>query len=391
MNKKRSRKQFPMENEKKLREHHPIKQTPVREPVNKPLCPFCGLPIAKPRELAPHRPGEMPVGSCSCGAVYACDVTGHNLGAAFIEALVFGCNQDWDLAWGLLPEEDYLERLVEHYDYDSHLIVPEGFYEGRRVTGALYFVRLQADIREVTGPGVQRKLREAATPGADRPGDWHPAGARKYSKREITQLVKEYHFETLVDIARQDRRVLGDLQRLLCSGDALLRLQAADILGRAAAVYATGAPEIIANLLQRLLASVSDPGAASWGAVDAMGEIIANAPATFAGYIPQLYPFLEDKTLRPRVLRALGRIAGVKPGLLQRAALHFLTFLRDPDPETRGYAAWLLGILRTEAAREDLKGLLDDRQVVAVYHNGAIDEKTVGELAAAALDRLAGA
>lgn len=368
-----------------------MQQTPIKEPVSEPLCPFCGLPIAKPRDLATRRPGEMPVGSCSCGAVYACDVTGHNLGAAFIEALVFGCNQDWDLAWGLLPEEDYLEKLLEHYDYDSHLIVPEGVYEGRRVTGALYFVRLQPDIREVTGPGVQKKLREAATPAVDKPNNWHPAGVKKYGKREITQLVREYRHETLLDIARQDRRVLGDLQRLLCSGDALLRLQAADILGRAAAVYATGAPEIIANLLQRLLASVTDPGAAAWGAIDAIGEIIANAPSIFAGYIPQLYPFLGDKTLRPRVLRALSMIARVKPELLYRSALHFLAFLKDPDPETRGYSAWLLGILRTEAAREDLKGLLDDRQVVAVYHNGAINEKTVAELAAAALNRLAGA
>jgi hypothetical protein len=64
-------------------------------------------------------PHEMPVGSCSCGAVYACDETGHNLGSAMIEALVFGCNMDWDLAWGLLPEEDYLEKLVENYDLEG--------------------------------------------------------------------------------------------------------------------------------------------------------------------------------------------------------------------------------------------------------------------------------
>jgi len=80
--------------------------TSKKEPTREVTCPFCGKPIERPRELATHRPREMPVGSCTCGAVYAYDATGHNLGAAFVEALVFACNWDWDLAWGLLPEED---------------------------------------------------------------------------------------------------------------------------------------------------------------------------------------------------------------------------------------------------------------------------------------------
>jgi len=59
-----------------------------RQVIKKPTCPFCGIFIEKPKELSTRMPGEMPVGSCSCGAVYACDETGHNLGSAMIEALV---------------------------------------------------------------------------------------------------------------------------------------------------------------------------------------------------------------------------------------------------------------------------------------------------------------
>ena len=81
-----------------------------RDVIERPSCPFCGTLIEKPKELAVRMPHEMPVGACSCGAVYAFDVTGHNLGTAMIEALVFGCNGDWDLAWDLLPEEDYLQK-----------------------------------------------------------------------------------------------------------------------------------------------------------------------------------------------------------------------------------------------------------------------------------------
>ena len=105
---------------------------------------------------------EMPVGACDCGAVYACDVTGHNLGTAMIEALVLGCDGDWDLAWDLLPEEDYLTEEVTDYDYESHLVVHSRAYEGRNIRGVLYFIRLHRDIREVTQEGVKEKIRKTA-------------------------------------------------------------------------------------------------------------------------------------------------------------------------------------------------------------------------------------
>ncbi|NIR13136.1 MAG: PBS lyase, partial [Desulfobacterales bacterium] len=57
-----------------------------REIIAKPTCPFCGMVIEKPGELETETQTEMPVGKCSCGAVYACDVTGHNLGTALVEA-----------------------------------------------------------------------------------------------------------------------------------------------------------------------------------------------------------------------------------------------------------------------------------------------------------------
>ncbi|KYH32401.1 DVU0298 family protein [Neomoorella mulderi] len=352
----------------------------------KPTCPFCGLPVARPKEQVTRRPNEMPVGACSCGAVYACDITGHNLGAAFIEALVFGCNLDWDLAWGLLPEEDYLEKLVENYDYETHLIVPGGFYEGRRISGALYFVKLHPDILEVTRQGVQNKLARAAAISSQT--SKAPPGEKNFTKKEIEALVKEYQVEPLLNIARSDRRLIRELQRLLYAGDELLRFRAADILGKVAAVIAQKDPETIARLLQGLLTSVTDPGSSGWGAIDAAGAIIASLPETFAGYIPTLYQLLADTTLRPQALRAIGSIAKVKPGLIRPACLRFLPFLQDPDPATRGYTAWLLGNLRAATARDMLQGLQDDGQPVTFYDSGNLQKKTVAQLASEALARL---
>jgi HEAT repeat protein len=357
-----------------------------RELAFKPTCPFCGLPVARPKEQVTRRPNEMPVGSCSCGAVYACDVTGHNLGAAFIEALVFSCNMDWDLAWGLLPEEDYLEKVVENYDYETHLIVPDGFYEGRRISGALYFIKLHPDILEFTLQGVQKKLARAAAISSK--ASMAPPGEKRFTKKDIEALVKEYQVEALLKIATSDSRLIRDLQRLLYSGDELLRLRAAEILGKAAAIVAQKDPQTIARLLQRLLTSVTDPGASCWGAIDAAGAIIASIPETFAGYIPALYQLLTDTTLRPRALRAIGNIARVKPDLIRPASLRFLQFLQDPDAETRGYTAWLLGNLGATAARDMLEGLLKDGQPVTFYENGTLQKKTVGLLASEALARM---
>ncbi|WP_338832887.1 hypothetical protein MHLNE_16520 [Moorella humiferrea] len=354
-----------------------------------PTCPFCGLPIARPKEQTVHRPNEMPVGSCPCGAVYACDLTGHNLGAAFIEALVYSCNMDWDLAWGLLPEEDYQEKVIEKYDFDTHLIVPGGFYEGRKVSGALYFIKLQPDILEVTLNGKRQKKTQALPPEARFAGTIEATRpARKYTNKEIEELVREFRVEALLDIARTDLQIIRRLQRLLYSSDALMRFRAADILGKAAAVIAVRDAQIITGLLQRLLNAVTDPGACGWGAIDAAGAIIAHLPHTFAGYIPFLYQLLLDTGLRSQTLRALGTIAEARPDLIRPAALRFLPFLEDADPATRGYAARLLGNLVTTAARDKLLALRTDSHPVVLYANGSLQYTTVGELASAALAKL---
>ncbi|MGQ9498313.1 MAG: DVU0298 family protein [Desulfotomaculales bacterium] len=328
----------------------------------------------------------MPVGSCTCGAVYAYDVTGHNLGAAFVEALVFACNSDWDLAWGLLPGEDYLQKIVERYDGESHQIVPGGVYEGRRVAGALYFVRLHQDIREVTAEGVEKKLQRArpVSPGA---GARRP-GAKVLTKKEVEDLVKEYRVEPLLDAARRDKKVIRHLQRLLYADDRLFRWRAADILGRVSAVVAQEDPGAVATLLQGLFNYFEYSAASSWGAIDAIGEIIANAPDIFAGYIPALYQFLEDEMLRPNALRALGRIARERPDLVRRVAFRVLPYLHTPDPETRGYTVWLLGNLGMPEAGKALAAVQDDNAEIGIYEEGEIARKTVGLLAAEALAKI---
>lgn len=357
-----------------------------RDIFTKPSCPFCGMSIERPKELEVRMPTEMPVGSCSCGAVYTCDVTGHNLGTAMIEALVFGCNGDWDMAWDLLPEEDYLQEQVRNYDLESHLIVHGGVYKGRRIAGTLYFIRLQQDIREITAEGIQKRL-ERATPGFQE-SSARRRGKKSFSKKEVESLVKNYELEPLLNMAEQDKRIVRDLQRLLYSVDKLLRWKAAEFLGKVSAVIASYDPGAISRLLQRLFTAISDTASSGWGSLDAIGEIISNRPEQFAGYVPQLYQFLRDRALLPEVLRALGKIGGKKPDLIRKKAFHFIPLLQDPDPEIRAYATILLTNLGAHEARDDFKRLSDDIHKVEVYLNGQLKKPTVRQLASEALEKL---
>ncbi|MCL2336874.1 MAG: HEAT repeat domain-containing protein [Firmicutes bacterium] len=351
-----------------------------RVTTEKAACPFCGLPIERPGEAEADKRSEMPMGACSCGAVYAYDVSGHNLGAAFSEALVFSCAMDWDLAWDLLPDEDYLESLVEHYDIESHLLVPEGYLNGRKIPGALYFVRLHDDIREVTAAGVQKRLAQLKPLGQTARAPAPATAPPPLSKREIASLVGEYRLEPVLACAAANSRVLNDLQRLLYSGDELLRCRSADALGQAAAIISRRDSGPVAKLLHRLFTALDDTAASSWGAVDAAGEIIAAAPGIFSGYIPELYKYLADETMKPRVLRALGRIAETRPELLPKRPAYFVPFLQDQNPETRGYAAILLGRLNPGLAGEELTKLRTDAGELKIYAAGQLVPTTVGEL-----------
>lgn len=357
-----------------------------RKPFERPTCPFCGLNIERPKELNTRMPGEMPVGSCSCGAVYAYDATGHNLGTAMVDALVFGCNGDWDLAWDLLPEEDYLEKQVKNYDVETHLIFPGGAYEGRQVAGTLFFIRLHKDVREVTQEGAQRRL-ESATPISQRSGS-KKRTRKSFSKKEVEALVKEYKLDALLSIAERDQRIIRDLQRLLYSVEKGLRWRTADILGKVSALIAQKDPGTISKLLQGLFTAITDTAASSWGSIDAIGEIIRHSPEQFAGYMPQLYQFVKDRALLADVLRALGKIGAKQPDLIRKKSLYFIPLLQDRNPEIRGYAAVLLGSLGAQEAKDDLTKLREDTAVLEIYEDGGLEKRTIGQLASEALRKL---
>jgi hypothetical protein len=348
--------------------------------MTRPTCPFCGMQVQRPEEV-PSR--EMPMGVCSCGAVYACDVTGHNLGSAMIEALVHACTGDWDCAWDLTPDEDYLDKQLKNYDFETHNIIHAGVYEGRRIAGVLYFIRLNKPLVAKASP-VRTDRPVSPDPGSATP----KTRRRASSKQEVENLIRTYDLEPLLEMAAQDKRILRDVKRVLYSADKLFRWRAAEALGKICAVIATSDPGTISKLLQGLFTSVSDTASSSWGSVDAIGEIISALPDHFSGFLPQLVQISRDPALLPEVLRAMGKIGEIRPDLLRRYSYPMIPLLRNPDSEVRGYAAILLGHLKAYEAKADLTKLKDDMAPIDIYRAGQSEKTTLHQLATESLAKL---
>ena len=68
-----------------------------------PWCPFCGQKVGKATDSPERQMYEFPMGECQCGAVYACEATGHNVGAAMVETLLYACDGNSDFAWEAPP------------------------------------------------------------------------------------------------------------------------------------------------------------------------------------------------------------------------------------------------------------------------------------------------
>jgi hypothetical protein len=300
------------------------------------------------------------------------------------DALVLACRGDWDQAWDLVPDQDYRDAQIENYDEVTHRIIPGGVYEGRRIAGVLYFISLD---QEVNGPSDEPQTRETILVSKAKPSG-KKTGRKSFSKKEIENLVDAYDLKSLIDLAREDKRIIRDLQRLLYTPDRLSRWKAADVLGKVAAVIAHDDPQAITRLLQGLFTSLLDTAASSWGSVDAIGEIIRNRPERFSGHIPQLYQLTRDRALLGDILRALARIAEKKPEIMRQTALQFVPILEDPDPENRAHTAMILGHLEVTQAKKELAKISADPAEVEFYGDGRLHKRTVGQLAEDAVRKL---
>lgn len=348
-----------------------------------PWCPFCYHKIEQPKELSSRKIVEFPIGLCKqCGAVYAYDITGHNMGSAFIEALLFACNEDDYLAFSLSHGDDYTDAVVGNYDIVTHTVVPEKIYNERFVRGVLIFVKLFGQFQEATEEKVKEKFK------AIQPIVKTRLRSEKFSKEIVRQYVLENKKEDLVSLAEEDSRVINQLQRMLYTPDEHLRWEIIDLLGEVSRRVGEKRPDIISKLVNNLLQSAASPGASAWGSLEAIGAIISSNPALFGEFTKPLLSFISQKDLWREVTWAIGKISTAAPELAKLAFRGLVSLLDNPDPVLRGYASWALGNIGFDDVIGQLKAIETDENKLTLWRDGDLQEVTVGRLAREAIQKL---
>lgn len=355
----------------------------------RPWCPFCGMDVGRPQDALQRKLNEFPIGTCECGAVYVCDATGHNVGSAMVECLVHACNDDWDLAWELLPEDDYLTGRIEDYDDVTHQVIESRNLDGRAVRGVLYFVRLHTEIAEISNRLKDRKEGEftaqKAPASASQP-KLEPLDPKRKKKRtnkqEVKELVGRGAVDELISLCFDDKRTLRFIQRLLYAPVKAERYRIAGILGAVSAGVADREPGQVADLLHRLFEACSDSASTSWGMVEAIGAVVSRRPDIYGAFTRHLLNYLGDPETREAVLWGLGEIASVRPDLVRKIPFYAtFQFLEDEDPQVRALTARLLGRIKATEVSFQLMGLQNDTSEAVIHEDDGLVTTTVGELA----------
>jgi hypothetical protein len=373
---------------------------PKEQIIVRPWCPFCGQKVGRATHAPIRKMTEFPVGRCQCGAVYTCDATGHNVGAAIVETLVYACNDNADFAWELMPEDDYLTGRIENYDERLHQVVATKNVDGRAVSGVLYFVRLHTDIQDIA-QRIQEKKTEAVQrslgvvpvhkPGVIEPAPDEKRVRRKANKKLIKELVEKEDIDTLVALCFDDKKTLRLMQRLLYDPEEKNRWRVAWIIGRVTARTSTREPGPVSELLHRLFEACSDSAATPWGMVETIGYVIALRTDIFGAFTRHLLNYIGEPSTQSQALWALAEIAEKRPDLIRDTPFYNLFhFLKHPEARIRGQVARLMGRIKATEVAFQLMELGADQEEFWYCRDGELVSTTVAEAARSALQVIQG-
>ena len=366
--------------------------------IVRPWCPFCGQKVERASHAPLRKMSEFPVGRCQCGAVYTCDATGHNVGAAIVETLVYACDDNADFAWELMPEDDYLTGRIENYDETTHRVVAEKNLDGRAVRGVLYFVRLHADAREIARRIAEKReeILERQVPAFKsgpaivvEPAPDPKRVRRRADKTLVREMVDKDDIDGLVGLCFDDKKTLRLLQRLLYDPAAERRWQVAWVIGRVAARTSTREPGQVSDLLHRLFEACSDSAATPWGMIETIGCVVSLRPDIFGAFTRHLLNYLREPSTCHLALWALAEIAERRPDLIRDLPFYTLfNYLRHPEGEVRGQAVRLLGRIRAGEATLQLMELSRDTAMFTSFREGNMVSATVAEAVTEALQAI---
>ncbi|MFP4226152.1 MAG: DVU0298 family protein [Desulfobacterales bacterium] len=189
------------------------------------------------------------------------------------------------------------------------------------------------------------------------------------------------------------RTAVNPLFACFYDGSLLVKWRAVAGMGFVVARLAEQEMESARVVMRRLMWNLNDEsGGIGWGSPEAMAEIMARQPkladeygAILGSYVRRDQNFLEHEGLQRGSIWGVGRLAEVRPALLQDTVGDLRLFLTSPDPCHRGYAAWSLGNLGAVEAVPEIEALLADNSEIDMFRDLALVTTHVSRLAKEAL------
>jgi hypothetical protein len=198
-------------------------------------------------------------------------------------------------------------------------------------------------------------------------------------KGKVLDLIRSDNFDQrLNELCKlRARQVINPLFSFLCSSDESIKWRAITAIGAVVANLADEDMESARVIMRRLMWQLNDEsGGIGWGCPEAMGEILACHEGLAKEYAHILISYtrpggnyLEHEVLQRGLLWGIGRLSRVRPELVKNAAQYIIPYLKSPDANVRGLAAWIMGLLEVKEARPSLEQLTDEISNKHKKHN----------------------
>jgi len=217
--------------------------------------------------------------------------------------------------------------------------------------------------------------------------------ALRQLKKEVLRLfqTKDLVAALKAVAAMPARQVVNPLFGLLYHGDPRVRWYAVAAMGEVVSALADRDMESARVIMRRLMWNLNDEsGGIGWGSPESMGEIMARHSGLAREYasilVSYLDPdgnYLEHEDLQAGLLWAVGRLARVQPELMADAGRLIVVHFTSKNSLLRGMALWAALALRPKAvAGQHLQQLCGDSSEIAIFQDGELKSRRIGDLAA---------
>lgn len=216
-------------------------------------------------------------------------------------------------------------------------------------------------------------------------------------KKQVLGLLRDEDFETAMATigGMPARQVINPLFSFLYSLDEQVKWRAVSAMGAVIAGLADSEIESARIIMRRFIWNLNDEsGGIGWGSPEAMGETLALSDrmveeytSIFLSYIRPDGNYLEHPDLQRGVIWAAGRLARIRPELVEGEVEYLLPYLQTRDPILCGLVLWTLKVLPVDTNIPLLQKYVDDKRQISIYYEGRFTPCTIDRLARSTLSK----